>query len=205
VPPAQIRAVIFDIGRVLIRVDVARAMTGLGTGLNLTPAELWAAIEKDPSWKDWQAGLISPRDYHQRLTKRLGSGLPFEKFAEAWNLALDPTPLQDTSLFERLSKRYKLALLSNTDPVHVAHMEPRYEFFRFFPARIYSCVLGTAKPDPLIYREALRRCKAKAGEAVYIDDVPAYVDAARSLGMAGIVYQSPQQLQHDLQNAGVAF
>jgi glucose-1-phosphatase len=204
VPPAKIRALIFDIGRVLIRVDVARAMNSLGTGLNLTPAELWAAIEKDPSWKDWQAGLISPRDYHQRLTKRLGSRLPFEKFADAWNLALDPTPLQDTSLFERLSKRYKLALLSNTDPIHVAHMESRYEFFHFFPIRIYSCVLGAAKPDPLIYREALRRVKANAGEAVYVDDVSAYVDAAKGLGMAGVVYQSPQQLHDDLQNAGVA-
>jgi glucose-1-phosphatase len=205
VAPSKIRAVIFDIGRVLIRVDVGRAMNSLGTGLNLTPTELWAAIEKDPSWNDWQVGRISARDYHQRLTKRLGSSLPYEKFADAWNLALDPTPLQDTSLFERLSKRYKLALLSNTDPIHVAHMEPRYEFFRFFPTRVYSCIVGTAKPDPLIYREALRACGAKAGEAVYIDDIPAYVQAAKNLGMAGVVYQSPEQLKNDLQNAGVAW
>jgi glucose-1-phosphatase len=203
VPPSKVRAVIFDIGRVLIRVDVGRAMNGLGAGLKLTSAELWSAIEKDPSWKDWQEGRISARDYHQSLTERLGSSLPFEKFADAWNLALDPTPLQDTSLFERLAKRYRLALLSNTDPIHVAHMEPRYEFFRFFPARVYSCVVGAAKPDPLMYREALRACGAKAGEAVYIDDVPAYVDAAKALGMAGVVYQSPQQLQADLRSAGV--
>ena len=201
--PSKIRAVIFDIGRVLIRVDVGRAMNSLGTGLNLTPTELWAAIEKDPSWNDWQVGRISARDYHQRLTKRLGSSLPYEKFVDAWNLALDPTPLQDTSLFERLSKRYKLALLSNTDPIHVAHMEPRYDFFKFFPNRVYSCVVGTTKPDPLIYREALRACGAKAGEAIYVDDIPAYVEAAKSLGMAGVVYQSPEQLQSDLRASGV--
>ena len=200
---SKIRAVIFDIGRVLIRVDVGRAMDTLGTGLKLTPAEVWSAIEKDPSWNDWQQGRISARDYHQRLTKRLGSSLPYEKFADAWNLALDPTPLQDTSLFQRLSKRYRLALLSNTDTIHVAHMEPRYDFFRFFPTRVYSCVVGAAKPDPLIYREALRACGAKAGEAVYVDDIPAYVAAAKSLGMAGVVYQSPEQLMTDLQAAGV--
>ena len=202
-PQAKIRAVIFDIGRVLIRVDVARAMDSLGVSLKLSPTELWSAIEKDPSWRDWQQGRMSARDYHQRLTKRLGSALPYEKFADAWNLALDPTPLQDTSLFERLSKRYRLALLSNTDPIHVAHMEPRYEFFRFFPTRVYSCVVGAAKPDPLIYREALRACGAKAGEAVYIDDIPEYVAAAKSLGMAGVVYQSPDQLKAELQSVGV--
>lgn len=196
----KIRAVIFDIGRVLIRVDVARAMDGLGAGLKLAPEELWAAIEKDPSWKDWQEGRMTARDYHLQLTKRLSSSLPFDKFADAWNLALDPKPLQDTSLFERLAKRYRLALLSNTDPVHVAHMEPHYEFFRFFPTRIYSCVVGASKPNPLIYREALRACRVQASEAVYIDDIPAYVEAAKSLGMAGIVYKSPEQLAADLRS-----
>jgi glucose-1-phosphatase len=203
VAEAKIRAVIFDIGRVLIRVDVGRAMNDLGTSLNLAPAELWAAIEKDPSWKDWQEGRMSPRDYHQRLTKRLGSSLPYEKFADAWNLALDPTPLQDASLFKRLAKRYKLALLSNTDPIHVAHMEPRYDFFHYFPNRVYSCVVGVAKPDPLIYREALRACGARAAKAVYVDDIPAYVQAAKSLGMSGVVYHSPEQLRDDLRGAGV--
>ena len=199
---SRIRAVIFDIGRVLIRVDVARAMSRLATGLTLSPEELWAAIEKDPSWKDWQEGRMSARDYHLRLVKRLGSSLPYEKFAEAWNLALDPKPLQELSLFEGLAKRYRLALLSNTDPIHMAHMEPRYEFFRFFPIRIYSCVLGASKPSPLIYREALRACRVRAGEAVYIDDVAAYVEAARALGIAGVVYRSPEQLAVDLHEIG---
>lgn len=199
---SRIRAVIFDIGRVLIRVDVARAMSGLATGLTLSPEELWAAIEKDPSWKDWQEGRMSARDYHLRLVKRLGSSLPYEKFVEAWNLALDPKPLQELSLFEGLAKRYRLALLSNTDPIHMAHMEPRYEFFRFFPIRIYSCVLGASKPSPLIYREALRACRVRAGEAVYIDDVAAYVEAARALGIAGVVYRSPEQLAVDLREIG---
>ena len=202
---SKIRAVIFDIGRVLIGLDLSRAMQGLAVGVTLTPEELWAAIEKDPSWKDWQEGRISARDYHLKLTKRVGSSLPFERFAEAWNLAFVPEPLQDPALFERLSKRYKLALLSNTDPVHVAHIESHYDFFRFFPTRIYSCVLGVAKPNPLIYREALRACKVKAGEAVYIDDVPAYVEAARALGITGIRYQSPPQLTEDLRAAGVEF
>src|SRR4029077_20165400 len=55
----RVRAVIFDIGRVLIRIDVARAMKGMASGLSLSPEELWSAIEKDPRWKDWQEGRIS--------------------------------------------------------------------------------------------------------------------------------------------------
>jgi HAD superfamily hydrolase (TIGR01509 family) len=203
VPRGRLQAIIFDIGRVLVRVDVA-ALTGLAVGLSLSPSELWAAIEKDPRWPDWQEGRISPRNWHLHLTKRLGSSLTLEQFTEAWNRALDPHPIQDSALFEKLSKRYRLCLLSNTDPIHVAHMESNYDFFRFFPARIYSCGVGASKPSPFIYREALRTCKVQAGEAVYIDDILAYVEAARGLGIAGIHYQSPDQLANDLGGLGVA-
>jgi HAD superfamily hydrolase (TIGR01509 family) len=202
-PTARLRAIIFDIGRVLIRVDVGRAMQGLAAGSAMSAAELWSAIEKDPRWQDWQEGRMAPRDWYLHLSRRLGVGLSFEQFVEVWNRALDPTPIHDDSLFERLSKGHRLALLSNTDPIHVAYMESAYSFFKYFPARIYSCTVGVSKPNPLIYREALKAVKAKAEEALYIDDVAAYVEAAQRLGLDGIQFQSPKQLASELQSRGV--
>jgi HAD superfamily hydrolase (TIGR01509 family) len=201
----KLRAIIFDIGRVLIRIDVEQAMTGLAAGISLSPEELWSAIENDPRWPDWQEGRMTPRDWYLHLSRRLGTSLSFEQFTEVWNRVLDPRPLQELSLFEKLSKTYRLALLSNTDPIHVAHMEPSYEFFRFFPTRVYSCAVGASKPSPIVYLEALRGCKVQSSDAVYIDDISAYVEAARGLGMAGIHYQSPQGLRDGLADLGVTF
>jgi len=200
----KLRAIIFDIGRVLIRVNVARAMTGLADGLALSPEEVWSALEKDPRWKDWQEGRMSPQDWHLHVSRRLGSKLSFDQFVEVWNRALDPTPIHEEGFLEKLGKRYRLAVLSNTDPLHVAHLEKTYRFFQFFPVRIYSCSLGASKPSPVIYKEALQACKVKAQEAVYVDDVPAYAQAAGQLGMHGIVFQSPEQLQSDLRMLGAA-
>jgi len=199
-----IRTVIFDIGRVLVRVDVSRAMQGLAQGISLSPQELWAAIEKDPRWPDWQEGRISAHDWHLHLAKRLSSPLTFDEFIEAWNLALDPQPIQDDSLFESLRKDFRLGLLSNTDPIHVAHLEATYDFFRFFPksTRTYSCSIGSSKPSPLIFRDALKALRSKAEESVFIDDIEAYVDAARSLGFHGIHYQNPAQLRAELNSLG---
>jgi len=205
VAPSKFRAIIFDIGRVLIRVDISRAMDGLASGLSLSPQELWSVIEKDPRWLDWQEGRIPPRDWHVHLTKRLGISLTFEQFSEVWNRALDPNPIHSESFLENLSRNYRLALLSNTDPIHMSHDEARFPFFRFFPTRIYSYRVGASKPDPLIYREALKACKVRAEEAVYIDDIAAYATAAQRLGMTGIVFQSPEQLQSDLRNLGIRF
>ena len=199
----KLRAIIFDIGRVLIRINLARATSGLAEGLLLSPEEIWSALEKDPRWRDWQEGRISPRDWHQHIARRLGSKLNFEQFADVWNRALDPAPLQEDSFLRKLSKRYRLAVLSNTDPLHLEHMERAFEFLSYFPVRIYSCRVGASKPSPLIYKQALADLKARAGETIYVDDVATFAEAAEGLGMRSIVYQSPDQLQTDLRELGV--
>ena len=202
-PATKLKAIIFDIGRVLVRIDVGRAMQGLASGGSLSPSELWTAIEKDPRWADWQEGRMSARDWYLHLTKRFGGNFTFEQFTEIWNRVLDPNPIQEDAFLKSLSKRYRLALLSNTDPIHVQHLEASYSFFAFFPVRIYSCAVGASKPNPLIYKEALRALKVKSNEALYIDDIAAYVEAAKRLGMAGIQFQSPAQLASDLKSLGV--
>ncbi len=185
-PANRIRAIIFDIGRVLIRVDISRATSGLASGLSLTPEEVWSAIEKDPCWLDWQEGRISPRDWHLHVTKRLGASLTFEQFTEVWNRALDPNPIQSESFLEKLSKKYRLALLSNTDSIHMTEEEARFPFFRFFPVRIYSFRVGASKPDPVIYREALRAILS-GSEPVN----PIQSSTARPLGLAGSGQRKP--------------
>src|SRR5215475_2822809 len=104
-PDKQLRGIIFDIGRVLVRVDVGRAMKELGSGVSLSPSELWSAIEKDPRWQDCQEGRISARDWHLQLSRRLGVTLTFDEFVRAWNQVLDPNPIQDDSLVETLAKK----------------------------------------------------------------------------------------------------
>ena len=197
---SPLRAVIFDIGRVLVKVDVSRAIEGLRQGISISPSELWTAIEKDPRWHDWQEGRISPHDWHLHVTKRLGSPLKFDEFRAAWNRSLDPTPLQTEDLFETLSKKHELALLSNTDPIHVAQLESTFDFFRFFPvpSRIYSCSVRASKPSPVIFQAALKAVNTRASQAVFIDDILEFVEAARSLGLHAIQYRGTAQLRSDL-------
>jgi putative hydrolase of the HAD superfamily len=131
--------------------------------------------------------------------------MKFEEFIRAWNSALDPDPIQDISLFAELSKHHRLGLLSNTDPIHVAKLESTYDFYQYFPkpVRTYSCAVGASKPSPLIYQQALKACKVKAEEAVYIDDILAYVEAARKLGLTAVHYKAPAQLRQELAETGL--
>ena len=199
----KIRAIISDIGRVIVGVDVSRAMQGLSSGIALSPKEIWSAIEKDPRFPDLQDGRISARDWHLHIVRRLGGNLTYEQFIQAWNAALLPETLQPDSLWAGLAQKYRLLLLSNTDSIHVAHMESTFTFFKYFPVRIYSCVVGSSKPNPVIYQDALRATKVKANEAVYIDDLEENVAAAKSLGMIGVHCAIPANLVESLKSVGV--
>jgi HAD superfamily hydrolase (TIGR01509 family) len=202
-PAQKIRAIISDIGRVIVGVDVSRAMQGLSSGIALSPKEIWSAIEKDPRFPDLQEGRISARDWHLHIVRRLGGNITYDQFTQAWNAALLPEPLQPDSLWAGIAKKYRLALLSNTDPIHVAHMESTFTFFNYFPVRVYSCVVGLSKPHPVIYQQALRATKVKANEAVYIDDLEENVAAAKALGMIGIHLPAPAELPDKLRAVGV--
>jgi glucose-1-phosphatase len=203
---ARPKAVIFDIGRVIVRLNLNRAFAPIAAGMRvnggsaqrLSPEEVWKIICQDERWPDWQEGRLSPQEWHEHLMRRLKLSLTYAQFREAWNLVLDPQTILSDELFARLSERCRLALLSNTDPLHVAALEERFTFSRHFPVRIYSCSVGASKPSPAIYRAALEGLGLSASEALYVDDIEEFVDAARELGLDAIRFESGGGLEDQL-------
>lgn len=188
------RAVIFDIGRVIIRVDLSRSMGTLGKRDGLTHLEVLRELEADPRWADWQEGRMSPHDWHAHLARKFEFSYNFDEFCAVWNGVLVPGQILPDELFERLAEKCRLALLSNTDPIHVAHIEANYSFARYFSARVYSCRVGLSKPGPAIYHRALRELAALPEETLFIDDVLENAAAAQRLGIQAHHFISPDDL-----------
>jgi FMN phosphatase YigB (HAD superfamily) len=194
------RAVIFDIGSVIVRVNVGRALAVVrGTGAaGLSPEQMWATIPADPLWLDWQTGKLAPHAWYRHLSQKFGTALDFAAFCDAWNRVLEPKPIISDELFREIGTRCRLALLSNTDVIHVAYMEKNFSFMQYFPARIYSCRVGMCKPAPEIYRLALQEVGVSAGEALYIDDIEENVQAALEIGMLALRFTGVDALDDEL-------
>jgi HAD superfamily hydrolase (TIGR01509 family) len=60
------------------------------------------------------------------------------------------------------------------------------------------------KPDPAIYRAALELAGCAAEECFYTDDIPAYVDGAKRLGLDAVLFTGTQQLEIELRRRGVS-
>ena len=197
------QAIIFDIGRVIIQVDVSRSMEAFGERDGLSSAQVWKSLQTNPRWDDWQEGRMTPQDWHHHLSEKFQLSFNFQEFCESWNRVLDPVTILPDALFERLATRCRLGLLSNTDPIHVAHIEATFGFVRHFPVRVYSCRVGSSKPAPLIYHRALRELDALPEETLFIDDAQENVSAAVRLGMTGFHFTSPGELLSEFSRLGL--
>jgi glucose-1-phosphatase len=198
----SLRAIIFDIGRVIVRVDYDRALRLLSSSASRSGKEVWQLISSDPRMLDFQEGRLTPQEWHEHLNQLLNMNLSYEEFYNSWTSALDPQPIIPDGVFAELVGRYHMALLSNTDPIHVAYMESTFSFMRFFPSRIYSCAVGKSKPDPAIYRFALDAVQTPPADTLYIDDVAAYVEAGRKIGLQTILFRDLDSLLKDLRALG---
>ena len=58
------RAILFDIGRVIINVNYANSAVPLGRGAGRSDSQIMKDLEADPRWRDWQEGRVTPRDWH---------------------------------------------------------------------------------------------------------------------------------------------
>lgn len=201
------KAVIFDIGRVIVRLDPKRAFAPIAAGITdaansrakqLSADHVWELICADEHWKDWQEGRLSPAKWHRHLMQRLKLSLTYNEFRDAWNRVLDPELILPEDLFARLSGHCRLALLSNTDPIHAECLERQFGFWRHFPVRIYSCQVGATKPSPAIYWAALKSLGVAASEALYVDDVPEFAEAARQMGLDAICFKNRELLEVEL-------
>ncbi len=80
----------------------------------------------------------------------------------------------------------------------LANIEREFDWLSRFDVLVWSYQVRVAKPDPAIYRHVLKELGTLPEEALFIDDKQANIEAARALGMKGLLFTTVAQLRADL-------
>jgi FMN phosphatase YigB (HAD superfamily) len=152
---------------------------------------------------EFDLGLID-RDAFFRAVERVADIplLPDEVWIPAWRDIFTPVPSAVAAL-TRLARDVTPVLVSNTNALHwegVLAVLPALP--RLVPLRALSFETGTAKPGAAHFAAALARAGLGAKDALYADDRPEFVAAARDLGIDGFVVPDPDDLAGELQRRG---
>ena len=184
VTPRPIKAVIFDLGGVLIDTGdpLERRSWEANLGLPVGRLDELLAEAIGPGW----AGGRSETDIWRWLQARLGLGDPdmarlrSDLYAHEY---LDPTL---TAFMCQIRGRCRVGVITNNGPEVRQFLNERYSLDRIVDTLVISGEEEVAKPDSRIYRIAAERLAVSPEECVFVDDREDYVGGARAVGMVGV-------------------
>ena len=199
----NIRAVIFDLGRVLVPFDFDRFYDPLAALSKINTEEVRRRIAATGLMPRFESGLEEPEAFARGICEILGLHLTVEEFAPIWFAVFLPEALIPEEMLIQLRQRYRLLLLSNTNVLHFAGLMKNYPVLHHFDHYVLSHEIKAMKPDEAIYRRAVELAQCPAGECLFIDDLPENVAGAQRAGLQAVLFRSLQGLQQDFARLGV--
>jgi glucose-1-phosphatase len=198
-----IKAVIFDIGGVLIRTHNHSGRRRWEEKLGLAEWESEEIVFSGEMGTRAQCGAIGDSDLWRWIGEHLN--LSAEDLAafrrDFWSG--DVLDLDLVTFIRSLRPRYQTAVISNaTDNLQRA-LSDTYPIADAFHLIVCSAEEKMMKPDLEIYRRTLERLGRQPQEAVFIDDSAANIVAARQLGLHTVHYRPGVDVPAELSRLGV--
>lgn len=179
-PGGDIEFVLFDLGGVVIELGGIGALQEL-VGV-ASDAEVWDRWLASPWVREFESGRCSAREFAVGVVVEWGLALSPRRFLEAFrNWPIGPYP-GARSLLADVQRSVPIGCLSNTNALHWEWQSVEWPILRMFDRTFLSFELGLVKPDREIFRVVADRIPADRAQVLYLDDVAANVDAARSFG-----------------------
>ena len=201
---SHITTVVFDVGNVLIRWD---------------PLRLYSRLFPDPAKRDWFLATICTEGWNREMDrgKAFAEGIAelvalhpeWETEIRAWDEhwhEMVPGEIPGTvAILERLRARgIPDYAITNFSREKFAVAQRRFPFLQGFRDTIVSAHERLLKPDPAIYRVLIDRNDLDPAACLFVDDSAKNVEGARSVGMAAVVFTTPERLAADLADHGIA-
>jgi len=192
----KVDAIVFDLGGVLVDIDLRRAFTAWGGAAGVPADVIETRFAVDEACCAHERGEIDDRTYFAHLRSSLGlPRLSDEQMLAGWTAIIgEPIPGME-ALVQRLAPRLPLYVFSNTNPAHVAHFTLRLQhLLAHFRRTFISCELGRRKPEAEAFARLSQLIGLPPARLAFFDDVEANVAGARSAGLQAHLATGPDQI-----------
>ena len=202
----MIKVIVIDMGGVCFELGTDRAVEKMYCLID-APKEKIDEIFKGGHHRQegylYRRGKITHREFWDAAIRKLGIRPELApKLEEIWHSSYVPVKGM-LELIRELSRSYKLVVFSGNIRERVEFLERKHDFKRYFQDFVWSFDHGFSKEDIEFYDALVSRLDCRPEEAVVIDDVPQFIDMAKSKGLKTIQFESAEQLRAELRKLGV--
>ena len=181
----MIKSIVFDLGNVIVRwnpVHIVSQYTNDEVIQNMLIKNLFGS----PHWLSFDEGTLT----REQIISNVGQTVPKEyhsmihDMVHDWHKHAPPINGMEELVRELKERGYPIYLLSNTN-IHFNEYKDTIPALKYFDGYYISAEAKLVKPHVEIYHDFLKRFSLVAEECVFIDDMPANIEAANSVGIHG--------------------
>ena len=201
-PP--VRAVLFDLGGVVVDIDLDRSLAAWAAHSRLPPEQVRERFSFDEPFRRHETGRLDDGGYFAHLRQMLELDCDLADVEAGFNALLVGEIAETVALLEPLRQRVPCYAISNTNPAHVLHMRRAFPgLLDRFDHVFTSHEIGHRKPQPETFTHVLRAIGLPAREVLLFDDLEANIEAARALGLQAVQVRSPADVRAGLAVRGL--
>jgi len=199
----MIKAVVFDLGKVLVDFDYGIAARALAARSRVPIEEVRQVIDQSQLLVTYEMGKLATKLFYNQVCEATGFCGDIDEFGRLFGDIF--TPIEDMIELQARLRAADLAtyIFSNTNELAVAHIRNAFPFFSNFDGYIYSFQEGAMKPSPAIYEAVERRTECSGNAILYIDDRLENIDAGRQRGWSVIHHQDAMETRKAVVAAGL--
>ncbi|MCF7921594.1 MAG: HAD family phosphatase [Candidatus Marinimicrobia bacterium] len=187
-PQQKIKAIFFDIGGVLVKVDSSGSIHKLSEELGLSSEKIKQGMTRE-LLNAYEKGHLTSNQFYEQLLINYDSQqtMDMDTFKSYWQDVLFPCA-ESVAFLQRACQDFPVWLLSNTNDFHYDLLIQDFPFMKWVTGGTYSFMVGSMKPEPLIYETAIKQSGFRPEEILFIDDLEVNIQAANHLGIHVIHY-----------------
>ena len=202
----NIKAIIFDMGGVIVDLDIEDCKRAFKEYLGYYRIdELIDPCHQKGIYGDLEEGKISGDEFRRIVLQDSDPGALAENVDKAmWHILTGISPYK-VEMLKRLSESYDLYLLSNNNPVCLPRAKAIFEdagipLEKIFRKCFYSFEMKALKPSETFYKAVVREIGIPAEQMFFIDDSQKNVDGAIAAGLPAVYYEPGTDLETLINN-----
>jgi putative hydrolase of the HAD superfamily len=203
-----IKNLVFDLGGVIINLDFSKTYNAFAQLLEKTVEETVNTFEKEHIFKLYETGKLSYPGFLDSIRSFGSPSLREKDIVNAWNALLLDIPRERIELLQRLRRKYKVFLLSNTNFTHIEKVNEILfassgvkDLKDLFDITYLSYEIELAKPHKDIYEFVQRDAKLNPAETVFLDDTEVNLMVPEASGWKTIHVREPLTIIELLKDA----
>lgn len=181
----KVKNLLFDLGGVIIDIDVNKTAQQMAFILGLEDDLKGDKVLNHIIFKQYETGKLNSAEFVQAIKNMARKEVEESQIIEAWNAMLLQIPVERIKLLEKLKKKNRLFVLSNTNELHVNRfntMVPGYSALsELFEKVYYSHEIGCRKPTKEAFNIIIEENSIDPTETLFIDDAIENIEAASEM------------------------